>query len=174
MRYQNLLRAGFCCTVALLASPTWAADSDAVATLVADASSDSKAQLEVKAAFSRFIAAQNTHDASALSDVLARSHDFVWAQGNGKSIWGFDDALAVWKSVWKGSWHLDPQLNELRIARIAPDAAVLIAPVRLTSGDPGEQPSTDTIRWAGVFARSASGWRLSSLIVTPYPDWQKP
>src|ERR1700728_3313900 len=100
-------------------------------------------QSEVKAAFSRFVAGQNSHDASVVSAVLLKSRDFVWAQGGGQSIWGFDEAMAAWKSAWKGSWHLDPQPNELRIARIAPGVALLITPLQLTSADPGEQPSTD-------------------------------
>jgi len=130
-------------------------------------------QVEVKAAFSRFIAGQNAHDPSVVSDVLVKSRDFVWAQGGGQSIWGFDEAMAAWKRVWNGPWHLDPQLNELRITGIAPGVALLITPLLLTGGDPGEQPSTDPVRWAGVFVKTASGWRISSLIVTPYPNWGK-
>jgi hypothetical protein len=43
-----------------------------------------------------------------------------------------------------------------------------------TKGDAGEQPSTQPIRWAGVFVKTAAGWRMSSLIITPYPDSDKP
>jgi hypothetical protein len=81
--------------------------------------------------------------------------------------------MAKWKSEWNGSWHLDPQLSDLRITRIAPSVFLLISPLLLTEGDPGEQPSTDPVRWAGVFVKTASGWRIASLIVTPYPNWGK-
>jgi SnoaL-like domain len=158
----------------MMASPAWCADSGVARTSVADVSSQSAMQAGVKAAFALFVSAQNTHDPSVLSTVLVKSHDFVWAQGGGRSIWGFDEAMAAWKSAWKGSWHLDPELNELRIARIAPGVALLITPLQLTSADPGQQPSTDRIRWAGIFVKTASAWRLSSLIVTPYPDLGKP
>ena len=131
-------------------------------------------QAGVKAAFALFVSAQNTRDPSVLSNVLVKSHDFVWAQGDGESIWGFDEAMAAWNSAWKGSWHLDPQLNEPLIARIAPGVALLITALQLTTGDPGEEPSTYPIRWAGVFIKTASGWRLSSLIITPYPGLGKP
>ena len=130
-------------------------------------------QAEVKATFSRFVAGQNTHDPSVVTDVLVRSRDFVWAQGGGQSVWGFDEAMAAWKSRWKGGWHLDPQLEGLRITRIAPGVALLITPLLLTSADPGEQPSTEPIRWAGVFVKTAGGWRIASLVITPYPDWDK-
>src|SRR5580693_9272494 len=128
---RNMISASWFCTLAMMASPSWCADSAPVPTLVADASSDSTMQAEVKAAFSRFVAAQNTHDPSVLSDVLVKSRDFVWAQGGGGSIWGFDEAMAAWKSVWNPSWHLDPQANELRVARIAPGVALLITPLLL-------------------------------------------
>jgi hypothetical protein len=38
------------------------------------------------------------------------------------SIWGFDEAMAAFKKVWRGTWRLDTQLSELRIATIAPGA----------------------------------------------------
>jgi hypothetical protein len=170
---RNMISACCFCILAGIASPAWCANSGAVPTVVADASSESRMQAEVKATFSRFIAGQNTHDPSVVSDVLVRSRDFVWAQGGGQSVWGFDEAMAAWKSRWNGRWQLDPQLVGLRIARIAPRVALLITPLLLTSADPGEQPSTDPIRWAGVFVKTASGWRIASLVITPYPDWDK-
>jgi hypothetical protein len=81
--------------------------------------------------------------------------------------------MAAWKSAWNSSWPLDPQLNELRITRLAPGVALLITPLLLTSDDPGEQPTTDPVRWGGVFVKTAGGWRISSFFVTPYPDWGK-
>jgi hypothetical protein len=140
--------------LAMMAAPSWCANSGAVPTLVADASLDSTMQAEVKATFARFVEGQNTHDPSIVSDVLLKSRDFVWAQGGGQSVWGFEAAMAAWKSAWNGSWHLDPQPKGLRVTRIAPGVALLITPLLLTSGDPGDQPSTDPIRWAGVFVKT--------------------
>ena len=162
---RNLNSAGWFCILITLASTSWGGD-DRV-------SSDSTVQAEVKAAYARFISGQNAHDPAVVAGVLVNSQDFVWAQGGGKSIWGFAAAMAEWKMVWKGSWHLDPQLQELRISSVAPGVAVLIAPLLLTSADPGEQPSTQPIRWGGVFVKTASGWRISSIFITPYPGWGK-
>jgi hypothetical protein len=171
---RNIIYVSCFCTLTMMTSPSWCADSGAARASVTDVSSESAMQAGVKAAFALFVSAQNTHDPSVLSNVLLKSRDFVWAQGGGQSIWGFDEAMAAWKSAWKGSWHLDPQLNELRMARIAPGVALPITPLQLTSADPGEQPSIGRIRWAGIFVRTASARRLSSLIVTPYPDLGKP
>jgi ketosteroid isomerase-like protein len=171
---RNIIYASCFCTLTMMALPSLCAESGVARTSVADVSSETAIEARVKAAFALFVSAQNTRDPSVLSKVLVKSHDFVWAQGDGESIWGFDEAMAAWDSAWKGSWHLDPQLNELRIARIAPGVALLMTALQLTTGDPGEQPSTDRIRWVGVFVKTASGWRLSSLTVTPYPGLGKP
>ena len=170
---RNIISASWICTLTMMASPSWCADSGVPRTSVADVSSESAMQAGVKAAFALFISAQNTHDPSVLSTVLVKAHDFVWAQGGGQSIWGFDEAMAAWKSAWKGSWHLDPQLDELRITSIAPGVAVLITPQLYTDGDPGEKPYTLPVRWGGVFVKTASGWRISSIFITPYPGWGK-
>jgi len=115
---RKLISASWSCALTLAAAPLWCADSGATPTLVADASSSTTVQADVTAVFSRFVSAQNRHDPSALSEVLLESQEFVWAQGGGRSIWGFDAAMAAWKSAWKGSWHLDPQLKELRIVHM--------------------------------------------------------
>jgi hypothetical protein len=170
---RNMISARWFCMLTMMASPSWCADSGAVTTAVAEVSSASTMQAEVKAAFARFVAGQNAHDPSVVSGVIVNSSDFVWAQNGGQSIWGFDQAMAAWKRAWNASWHLDPQLNELRITRIASGVALLITPLLLTSADPGEQPTTDPVRWGGVFVRTAGGWRIASFFVTPYPDWGK-
>jgi hypothetical protein len=167
--HQNLKFAGWFCTLTMMASTSWSADVGAVPMSVAGVSSDSAMQAEVKAAFARFIAGQNAHDPSIVSDVLVNSKEFVWAQYGGNSIWGFDETMTAFKTAWNGSWHLDPQLNELRITSVAPGVAVLITPQLYTDGDPGEQPHTVPVRWGGVFVKTASGWRISSIFITPYP-----
>ena len=73
---------------------------------------------------------------------------------------------------WKGTWKLDPQLNEMHIGKLAPGVAVLITPLLFTQGELGVAPSTTPIRWAGVFVRTSSGWRISSIFITPFTAWQ--
>jgi hypothetical protein len=124
-------------------------------------------QSEVMAVYSRFIAGQNAHDRAVVSEVLLDSKDFVWAQYGGGSIWGHKEAMEAFAEDWKGTWRLEPQLKELRIASIAPDAAVLITPLLFTAGDPGKEPSTVSIRWGGVFVKTKSGWRIASIFITP-------
>lgn len=132
------------------------------------------AQTEVMAVYTRFIAGQNAHDRAVVSEVLLDSKDFVWAQYGGNSIWGYKEAMEAFEEAWKGTWKLDPQMQELRIASVSSGVAVLITPLLSTEGDPGKNPSTIPIRWGGVFVKTKSGWRISSIFMTPFESWRAP
>jgi hypothetical protein len=131
-------------------------------------------QTEIMAVYARFIAAQNAHDRAVVSEVLLDSKDFVWAQMGGNSLWGHKEAMDAFQEQWKGTWALDPQLKEARIASVAPNVAVLITPLLFTQAEPGEQPSTVPIRWSGVFVKTSSGWHISSIFITPFKSWKAP
>jgi hypothetical protein len=109
-----------------------------------------------------------------VSDVLLDSKDFVWAQMGGSSLWGHKEAMDAFQEQWKGTWALDPQLKEVRIATVAPNVAVLITPLLFTQADPGERPSTVPVRWSGVFVKTSSGWHISSIFITPFKSWKAP
>jgi hypothetical protein len=124
-------------------------------------------QAEVLTVYTRFIAGQNAHDRAAVSDVLLNSNDFVWTQHNGNSVWGYQEAMDAFEKAWEGIWRLDPQLSELRIAEVSPGVAVLITPLLFTGGASAESSSVVPVRWGGVFLKTKSGWRISSIFITP-------
>jgi hypothetical protein len=132
------------------------------------------AQTEVMAVYTRFIAGQNAHDRAVVSEVLLDSKDFVLAQYHGNSIWGYQEAMEAFEESWKGTWKLDPQMAELRIASVSPGVAVLITPLLFSEGDPGKNPSTVPVRWGGVFVKTRSGWRISSIFIAPFESWRAP
>jgi hypothetical protein len=149
-----------------------AAPAAAATAAAAAPHSDSLLQTEVRAAFARFIAGQNAQDPAAISALLVDGEDFVWAQMRGNSIWGKREAMETFQAYWKGSYRLDPQLEQLRITAVAPGVAVLITPLLLTQGGPGGSPATTPIRWAGVFVKTPSGWRIASIFITPFEGWR--
>ena len=151
-----------------------AAPAAPAAPAAAAVSAGGPAQMEVMAVYTRFIAGQNAHDRAVVSEVLLDSNDFVWAQYGGNSIWGYKEALEAFEEAWKGTWKLDPQMQEPRIASVSPGVAVLITPLLSTEGDPGKNPSTIPIRWAGVFVKTKSGWRIASIFMTPFESWRAP
>jgi len=129
---------------------------------------------EVMAAYGRFVAAQNAHDRAGVAAILLDSKEFVWAQSQGSSVWGTSQALDAIEHEWRGIWKLDPQLAESHVTGLAPGVALLIVPVLFTAAAPGETPSMVPIRWAGVFVRSKGGWRIASILITPFRDWRAP
>jgi hypothetical protein len=131
-------------------------------------------QTEIMAVYARFIAAQNAHDRAVVSEVLLDSKDFVWAQMGGNSLWGHKEAMDAFQEQWKGTWALDPQLKEVRIASVASNVAVLITPLLFTQAEPGEKPSTVAIRWSGVFVKTSSGWHIASIFISPFKSWKAP
>jgi hypothetical protein len=137
-------------------------------------SAGTPAQMEVMAVYGRYIAGQNAHDRAVVSEVLLDSKDFVWAQYGGNSIWGYEEAMEAFEEAWKGTWKLDPQMQELHIASVSPGVAVLITPLLSTVGDPGKIPATIPIRWGGVFVKTKSGWRIASIFITPFESWRAP
>ena len=159
--------------------PSGAAGAAAVADHAAAAdhpaaalSAGGPAQTEVMAVYTRYIAGQNAHDRAVVSEVLLDSKDFVWAQYGGNSIWGYKEAMEAFEEAWKGTWKLDPQMQELRIASVSPGVAVLITPLLSTVGEPGKNPSTTPIRWGGVFVKTKSGWRIVAIFITPFESWR--
>jgi hypothetical protein len=122
---------------------------------------------EVLATFKRFAAAANAHDRNGVAAVLLDSRDFLWAQSRGNSIWGYREALDALTQEWQGSWHLEPQLTELRIGTLTPESAILVTPLLFTEG-----PTTLALRWSGVFVKTKAGWLIGSVVVTPFNDWR--
>jgi ketosteroid isomerase-like protein len=126
---------------------------------------------EVLSTYRRFIEGQNAHDPSAVSNVVLQTREFVLAQPGGDSTWGYKEAMDAFASAWRGTWKMQPQFTEVRIAAIAPNAAVLVSPLMLTTGAPGGKDSTALVRWSGVFVKTDAGWRIASIFITPYSSW---
>ena len=82
--------------------------------------------------------------------------------------------MEAFEEAWKGTWKMDPQMEELRIASVSPGVAVLITPLLFTEGDPGKNASTIPVRWGGVFMKTKSGWRIASIFITPFEGWRAP
>lgn len=129
---------------------------------------------EVMAAYGRFVAAQNAHDRAGAAAMLLDSKEFVWARSQGSSVWGTSAALDALEHEWHGIWKLDPQLSESHVTSLASGVALLIVPVLFTAAAPGETPTMVPIRWAGVFVRTRAGWRIASILNTPFKDWRAP
>src|SRR4051812_47891196 len=70
-------------------------------------------QDEARQFFEHFVAAQNAHDLATVGSMLWNSEDFLWVT-RGVQVRGSKAALNVFDSYYKGTWHLDPDMNQLR------------------------------------------------------------
>jgi hypothetical protein len=93
--HPNFKVARWLSTLVTLVAASWSGDLGAAPMSAAVISADSEVQAGVKAAYAQFIAGNNAHDPSAVSDVLLNSPDFVWAQYAGNSVWGRAQAVAA-------------------------------------------------------------------------------
>ena len=151
------------------AAATAPVTATAAVTATAPAVADSGVQWEIMAVYARFIAGQNAHDRAAVAAVLLDSPDFVWTPYGGNPVWGSRQAVETFAQQWQGTWKLEPQLKELRVASLAADTAVLMTPLLLTQGRTGADPSTVPVSWCGVFVKTSSGWRLATIFTAPLP-----
>ncbi|MBQ0821520.1 nuclear transport factor 2 family protein [Microvirga sp. HBU67558] len=97
---------------------------------------------EVKAQFSKFVAAQNAHDSKAVGDTLLDSPQFLWIT-RGAPIWSREAALRRFEALYQGTWSLDPKTDELKVIEIQPGVAQLYVPVTFMIAPAGQtaQPS---------------------------------
>lgn len=136
---------------ALFASTAWANQED-----------------EVKAAFDRFVAAQNAHDLAAVRDLLLDSPDFLWVT-RGIVVWGRQAALDRFETLYRGTWKLTPYAAGPHVVRLSDDVAQLVASVTFNIGQPG-QPAPDTqFVLTQAWVRTDAGWKVASLLPIPVP-----
>ena len=62
---------------------------------------------EVRAAFDRFVAAQNAHDVKAVESLLLDSPNFLWIT-RGTPVWGAGAAVNRFAALYQGTWRLRP------------------------------------------------------------------
>ena len=104
------------------------------ATLTAAAigvSSAAEPAAEVRATFERFVAAQNAHDAAAVSALLADSEDFLWIT-RGVTVWGRAEAMARFQKLYAGTWQLEPEMGGFRVVVLEDRVAEIFVPVQFT------------------------------------------
>lgn len=123
---------------------------------------------EVRAAFERFVEVQNRHDAQALAGILSDTPQFLWIT-RGNVIWGNDAALKRFRTLYEGTWKLEPDLAELRIVPLADGVAQLHVPVTFTTGAAGQAPQTVRMFLNQVLVKREGRWRVASILPIPAP-----
>ena len=118
---------------------------------------------EVKAVFTRFVAAQNAHDLKAVGDILQDSSQVFWIK-RGQAYWGRDAALKRFGEYYQGTWQLEPKAEEIRVIELSPGVAQLFAPTTFRIAPPGQVAQPSFFLLNQIYVKEASGWRLASIL----------
>jgi hypothetical protein len=149
---RSLLRAGAALVaVSVLIRPLAAAPED-----------------EVRATFDHFVAAQNGHDAKAVEALLLDSPNFLWIT-RGTPVWGVDPAMKRFATLYQGTWRLDPDAASLKVMMLADGVAQLYVPIMFTIGPSGQSAQPTRFLMNQVLVKTATGWRVSSILPMPAP-----
>ena len=121
---------------------------------------------EVRAAFERFVAAQNAHDEKAVASLLLDSPDFLWIT-RGTAVWGPEAAMKRFAALYQGTWQLEPLPSELKVMIIDDSVAQLFIPITFTIGGAGQSAQTTRFLMNLVLRKTADGWKVSSILPIP-------
>jgi ketosteroid isomerase-like protein len=123
---------------------------------------------EVKAQFSKFVAAQNAHDLKAVGDMLLDSPQFLWIT-RGAPIWGREAALKRFEALYQGTWSLDPKTDELKVFEIQPGVAQLYVPITFMIAPAGQTAQPMRFLMNQILVKTPEGWKVSSVLPIPVP-----
>ena len=86
-------------------------------------------EYDVKRVFDAFVAAQNTHDPKAVSNMLHDSPNLLWIT-RGTAIWGREAALKRFETLYQGTWKLVPEAGAFKVVVLGLDTAQVFIPRR--------------------------------------------
>ena len=123
---------------------------------------------DIKTVFDAFVAAQNAHDAKAVSNTLHDSPNLLWVT-RGAAIWGREAALKRFETLYQGTWKLEPEAGSFKVMMLGTDTAQVFVPIVFTIGAPGQPAQPTRFLMNQVLVKTAEGWRVSSILPIPAP-----
>lgn len=123
---------------------------------------------DIRAAFDRFVAAQNAHDVKAVAGTLKEGDDFLWIT-RGAPVWGHESALKRFEALYQGTWSLQPAMDEFRVILLGPGAGQIFVPVTFQIGLPGQPAQSAQFLMNQTYVETPSGWRVASILPIPVP-----
>lgn len=123
---------------------------------------------DIRAAFERFVVAQNAHDAAAVRALLLDAPSFLWIT-RGTVIWGRDAAMQRFEGNYAGTWNLKPKPGELKVMLLNDGAAQIFVPILFTIGPAGQPAQESWIFINQTLVKTADGWKVASILPIPAP-----
>ena len=120
-------------------------------------------ETEARALFTKFVAAQNAHSADDVKAMLWNSPSMLLF-ARGVETRGPEAVAARFKEYYEGTWHLEPDMSQFRVAAISGDVMQILVPIVFTRGLPGKPPQDNTFLISQTFVRDANGWYVASIL----------
>jgi hypothetical protein len=120
-------------------------------------------ETEARAFFTKFVAAQNAHNADDVKAMLWNSPNMLWFS-RGVETRGRDAVAGRFREYYEGTWHLEPDMSQFRASVITDDVMQILVPVVFTRGLPGKPPQDNTFLISQTFVRDANGWHVASIL----------
>jgi hypothetical protein len=120
-------------------------------------------ETEARAFFTKFVAAQNAHNAADVKSMLWNSPSMLWFS-RGVETRGRDAVAARFKEYYEGTWHLEPDMSQFHVATISDDVMQILVPIVFTRGLPGKPPQDNTFLISQTFVHDADGWHIASIL----------
>jgi hypothetical protein len=126
---------------------------------------------DIRALFLRQAAAESAHDISGIDAVLARvlpgQSDPVNFVARAYRFWGREAVLDHFRTVFKGTWRFEPEIEEIKVMPISADAAHIFAPTNITTGSAVGGEATYRFLVNEFAVRTHEGWRIASIVPVP-------
>jgi hypothetical protein len=120
-------------------------------------------EAEARAFFTKFVAAQNAHNADDVKAMLWNSPGMLWFS-RGVETRGRDAVADRFREYYEGAWHLEPDMSQFRASVITDDVIQILVPIVFTRGLPGKPPQVNTFLISQTFVRDANGWHVASIL----------
>ena len=120
-------------------------------------------ETEARALFTKFVAAQNAHNAGDVKAMLWNSPSMLLF-ARGVETRGPEPVAARFKEYYEGTWHLEPDMSQFRVAAISNDVLQILVPIVFTRGLPGKAPQDSTFLINQTFVRDANAWYVASIL----------
>jgi len=120
-------------------------------------------EIEARAFFTKFVAAQNAHNADDVKSMLWNSPGMLWVS-RGVETRGRDAVAARFREYYEGTWHLEPDMSQFHAATISDDVVQILVPIVFTRGLPGKPSQDNTFLISQTLVRDANGWHVASIL----------
>jgi hypothetical protein len=120
-------------------------------------------ETEARSLFTKFVAAQNAHNADDVKAMLWNSPSMLLF-ARGVETRGPEAVAARFKEYYEGTWHLEPDMSQFRVAAISSDVMQILVPIVFTRGLPGKTAQDNTFLISQTLVRDANGWYVASIL----------